>query len=376
MNKLKVMVIDDSVLYRKVLTDALATISDVEVVDTANSGTVALSKLERIKVDFVTLDFEMPGLNGIQTLIQIKKKFPNVEVIMVSTCTMEGAEVTFKALENGALDYITKPECPTVQQNINFLSKEFIERVSAIRVRKKSLAKQTIFERHGTTGSVTKPETKVMSNKATSTKNNLSIAHGRMQRLMKTMGRVEVVVIAVSTGGPSALSRLIPLLPDSLRVPVLVVQHMPATFTNALARNLDGKSSIKVVEANDGMVMEKGTVYIAPGGQQMKAVKENNISKIVITDDPPVNNCKPSADYMINAIKNVYKNNVLGVILTGMGRDGANSLKALHDLGCKVIAQDEKTCVVYGMPKEAVKLGAVDVQLPIEKIAAEIVDSV
>jgi two-component system chemotaxis response regulator CheB len=376
MNKLKVMVIDDSVLYRKVLTDALGTISDVEVVDTANSGTVALSKLERIKVDFVTLDFEMPGLNGIQTLIQIKKKFPNVEVIMVSTCTMEGAEVTFKALENGALDYITKPECPTVQQNINFLSKEFIERVSAIRVRKKSLAKQTIFERHGTTGSVTKPETKVMSNKVTSTKNNLSIAHGRMQRLMKTMGRVEVVVIAVSTGGPSALSRLIPLLPDSLRVPVLVVQHMPATFTNALARNLDGKSSIKVVEANDGMVMEKGTVYIAPGGQQMKAVKENNISKIVITDDPPVNNCKPSADYMINAIKNVYKNNVLGVILTGMGRDGANSLKALHDLGCKVIAQDEKTCVVYGMPKEAVKLGAVDVQLPIEKIAAEIVDSV
>lgn len=189
-------------------------------------------------------------------------------------------------------------------------------------------------------------------------------------------GIVQVVAIGVSTGGPNALAALLPQIPGNLRVPIVLVQHMPPVFTKALAESLDSKCKLRVIEVQHGDRLQPGVVHIAPGGKQMGLKKQGTIVTVELTDDPPENHCRPSADYLFRSVAQVYNNNTLGVILTGMGNDGAKGLQVMKERGSQVISQDEQSCVVYGMPMEAVKLGVVDIELPLMRIAGEIVKRV
>jgi two-component system chemotaxis response regulator CheB len=188
--------------------------------------------------------------------------------------------------------------------------------------------------------------------------------------------KVDIVALGISTGGPNALTHVIPKLPEKFKIPILIVQHMPPLFTAALADSLNKKSRINVLEAQDGMTVSPGNVYIAPGGKQMRIEKHGTSQAVIkITDDPPENNCKPAADYLFRSVAKIYKGSSLGVIMTGMGSDGTKGLLIMKKLGAKVIAQDERTCTVFGMPMEAIRAGAVDIVTPLQDIANEIISA-
>ncbi len=348
MTKLRVLVVDDTIMYRKVLSDIFNSLPGVEVVGTAANGRIALSRVERLKPDLVSLDVEMPELNGLETLRELKKNYPATGVVMVSSLTRSGASVTVEALHNGAFDFITKPADGGPAQNAAELTGQLAPIVEAFQ------AKQN--------GDVPlrKPET------------------SPVVRTAATAGPVEIVGVGVSTGGPNALPKVLAPLPADFRVPVVVVQHMPAVFTAALAETLDQKSALHVVEAQDGMVLEAGTVYLAPGGKQMKLVRTSPLNpvRVAVTDDPPVNHCKPAVDYLFRSLAQIYQGRALGVIMTGMGNDGTLGLRLMKRVGARVLAQDQATSTVFGMPAEAIKAGVVDQVLPRESLAAEILKSV
>ena len=357
MEKLRVMVVDDSALYRKILTDILSKFSMIEVVASANSGKVALEKLSKEDIDFITLDFEMPGMNGVEVLTKMKELHPGVSAVMVSSHTQEGATTTLKALEAGAFDFVAKPNKASMAESIESLKEQLSSVIRSLQATKRVRSTKIVRS----SGVPIRKTTAGVAAKSGS---------------LRTTSRVEVVGVAISTGGPNALAKVIPALPANLRVAILIVQHMPAMFTKALADSLNAKSKVTVVEANDGDVIKAATVYIAPGGKQMKVVQGPRGKMIAITDDAPENNCKPAADYMLRSLAKEYKAGALGVIMTGMGADGVKSLVLMRKFGSKVICQDESSCVVYGMPMEAVKAGAVDIQLPLDDICSEIVRAV
>ncbi|HCO11852.1 MAG TPA: chemotaxis response regulator protein-glutamate methylesterase [Desulfonauticus sp.] len=360
---LRVLVVDDTIVYRKILTDVLGNIPDVEVVGTANNGKIALTRIESLKPDLVTLDVEMPIMDGLSTLEEIKKRNLDIGVIMVSTLTKRGSQVTMRALELGAFDFITKPEHEKQEDNFQELTRTLTPKIKAYLRRieiKKALKKG---DKTSVSGQLDAFESK-----------------DKIYRKPEVIRRIEksqIVAIGVSTGGPNALATMLPMLPGNLGVPVVLVQHMPPVFTKSLAESLDAKCKLKVKEAEEGEVIEPNVVYIAPGGKQMKIVKgagENRVIKI--TDDPPENNCKPSVDYLFRSVAKEYKSKATGVIMTGMGNDGTLGLKVMKSFGAVTIAQDAETCVVYGMPKIAIEAGVVDIIAPLDKIAEEIVKTV
>lgn len=366
MEKLKVLIVDDSALYRKVLSDILSAFPEVELLGTASNGKMALEKIGKTLPDFITLDFEMPEMNGIQTLKELKNKYPSVKAVMVSAHTVEGAEVTMQALEEGAFEFIAKPNTSNLGESKRELQAQLTTIVNTLFM-KKSLS--GVLRRN-----ITTPKFQpVIQQTAPERSSALSDIAMKMNRIM--IGRCEIVAIGVSTGGPNALTHVVPRLPANFRVPVLIVQHMPPVFTAALAGSLDRKSAVQVLEGADGMQLKSGTVYIAPGGKQMKIEKKGNSTFLRITDDPPENNCKPSVDYMFRSVASDYKGNSVGVIMTGMGADGVKGLVEMKKTGSKVIAQDEATCTVYGMPMEAVKSGVVDLVVPLDQIVDEIISA-
>ncbi len=340
---LRVLVVDDSVLYRKVLSDVLSRIPGVEVVGTATDGKVALAKIPRLNPDMLTLDFDMPELDGLEVLKTVRETHPDIKTVMVSTHTKEGAATTLKALELGALTFITKPRTQTPLESKTTLFDQLAPVV-------KEILAQTHLSVEDTSLEKTPPQ-----------------AGG---------GRIQIVAIGISTGGPKALTQLIPCLPKELRTPVVIVQHMPSEFTAALAESLDRKSALSVVEARNHMVLTRGTVFIAPGGKQMKVITVSGKYMLEINDDPPENRCQPSADYLFRSISKVYGKHALGVIMTGMGSDGVLGLRLMKRLGAQVIAQDRQSCVVFGMPREAIDAGVVDRVVPLDRIAIEILQRV
>lgn len=365
MTRLKAMVVDDSILYRKVLSDILSEFPEVELAGTASNGKIAVEKLERQPVDFITLDFEMPEMDGLEVLKRLKTVAPDVKAVMVSSHTRAGATVTMNALEQGAFDFIDKPDTGSVMESKQALKSQLRAILNVL------LVKQSL---RGT------PPPKPVAPLASrpSQPSPSSFASGIAQR-MRAVGaaRPDIVAIGVSTGGPNALSQVIPSLPGSLRVPVVIVQHMPPMFTAALAESLGRKSALRVCEATDGEKVLAGSVYIAPGGRQMRLERSPRGELVIrITDDAPENNCKPSVDYLFRSVSKLFGASALGVIMTGMGSDGVKGLAVMKEAGAKVIAQDEATCVVYGMPMEAVKAGVVDTVLPLSRIADEIVSCV
>ncbi len=362
--KLRALVVDDTVVYRKILSDLLLEHPDIEVVGTASNGQMAVDRAKQLKPDLVTLDLEMPVMDGLEAIPLLKKDHPEMAILMVSALTTAGAQTTMKALQAGAMDFITKPDSSSmaasqleIKQQLNSILRGVI---SKFKIR------AALKGGHQQSGIKTSPA-------PVSTSSDSVMA--RMSKIT-AQTRPEVIAIGISTGGPQALTKVIPKLPGNLKLPVLIVQHMPPVFTQALADSLSKISSLTILEAADGQRLEKGKVYIAPGGKQMKIVKEIAHNKIIITDDPPENHCKPSVDYLFRSLSNVYKGNVLSVIMTGMGNDGVTGMRLLKRHGAKTIAQDQQSCTVFGMPMEAIKAGVVDKIVSLDNIAQEILGSI
>ena len=368
METIKALVVDDTIVYRKIVGDILSELPNVEVVGTANNGKIAMAKIASLKPDLITLDIEMPEMNGLEVLTQIREEASDVGAIMLSTLTQEGGDMTIKALELGAFDFIPKPQeggsrdenRETIKGMLLPMLKAFVNRQEIKNILK---GKMPYAGEEKTSKKVEKPDNVV----------------ARMRMISDThKPKSEIIAIGISTGGPIALSKMMPKIPKNIGVPILVVQHMPPVFTRSLADSLNGKCSLDVREARDGEVLSPNTVLIAPGGKQMKvAATADGKNRIIrITNDPPENSCKPSVDYLFRSVAYHYVGRATGVIMTGMGTDGNTGLKLMKRNGSFIIAQDESSCTVFGMPKEPIESGIVDVISSIDTISAVITNTV
>jgi two-component system chemotaxis response regulator CheB len=347
MSKIRVLVVDDAVVVRKLVTDVLSADPELTVAGTAPNGRIALAKLEQLAPDIVLMDIEMPEMNGLEALAALRKTHPRLPVIMFSTLTQRGGAATLEALALGATDYVTKPA------NVGSVT-EALERVRTEMIPKiKQLCRRTLFA-----GSPPPAPARIRPT---------TMVPGRDGR------RVDLLVIGVSTGGPNALAALLPDLPATLPVPVLIVQHMPPLFTKLLADRLDARCPLQVREASAGDAVAPGMVYLAPGDYHM-AVQPSGVSmRLRLHQGPPENFCRPAVDVLFRSAAEAYRGGVLGVVLTGMGQDGLRGSEAVRDAGGQILAQDEATSVVWGMPGFVARTGLADRVLPLDQIAPELV---
>lgn len=349
----RVLVVDDASLFRRIVSDALTGLPGVEVVGTAANGRQALARMAALNPDLITLDLEMPEMNGIEMLDAMRAKGSTPPVIMLSSHTVRGGQMTIRALTAGAFDFITKPDGPSPEQNLKHLRDGLRPLITALECRREV---RNILQNP-------KPRTASASPEAAPV--------ARVRR------GPPIVLIGVSTGGPNALAQLMPGLPANLPAPVFIVQHMPPLFVDALAQRLASLSSIPVRQAQDGETARNGCVYLAPGGKQMKIVPGPKGEVVVrITDDPPENGCRPAVDYLFRSAAFNFPGRSVAAVLTGMGADGTEGMRMLRRTGSLNLAQDEASCVVYGMPREAVEAGVVDSVQPLDRMAAAIVRGV
>ncbi len=373
---MRVLVVDDTIVFRKIISDALEEIPDVEVVGKAGNGKTALMRIKDLRPDIITLDIEMPEMNGIEVLEVIKKEKIDVGVIVLSAVTVKGGDMTVKALQLGAFDFITKPESGTVAENRIAIIDMLTPIISGWNQKNKQKIKQEKSHtvKPVSSQSVISGNRPVHGAKAAAYTPSSLVDLGTYIHKIPFLKKPEIVVIGVSTGGPAALGDMLPKISADIGVPILIVQHMPPLFTQSLAKSLNNKCQINVKEAQEGEKLVPGTAYIAPGGKQMKisptAAGTNHI--IRITDDPPENNCKPAVDYMFRSVVSHFPGKITAVVMTGMGSDGTIGMRLIKRHGGINIAQDESSCVVYGMPMEVVKAGAADLVLPLDMIAPAI----
>ena len=373
---MRVLVADDAVAYRAIISRALEQVPGVEVVGVAANGKIALQKIEQLRPDLMTLDLEMPGIDGLELLRRLRDMRIDVGVIMLSAFTTEGAKATLEALDLGAFDFVVKPSGSNPQANADKLRQELGYKIEAFRK-----AREIRAILHAGPASRWLPGALPRLPRLPRPLAPATGCHSppmvrpdsppRATRFVDTH-RAEVVAIGISTGGPPALTHLLPQLPADLAAPVLVVQHMPPIFTRSLADDLDRRCALRVCEAADGQPVVPGWILIAPGGKQMK-VEQGDPSPVVrITDDPPENSCQPSVDYLFRSVAEVYGRKALGVLMTGMGNDGAAGCRLLHRRGAALLAQDETSCVVFGMPREPIQEGIAKA-VSLEDMAGEIV---
>ncbi|MCD6396673.1 MAG: chemotaxis response regulator protein-glutamate methylesterase [Spirochaetaceae bacterium] len=373
---MRVIVVDDTIVFRKIISDALEEIPGVEVVGKAGNGKMALVRIKDLHPDIITLDIEMPEMNGIEVLEVIKKEKLDVGVIVLSAVTVKGGDMTVKALQLGAFDFITKPESGTVAENRIAIIDMLTPIISGWNQKNKQKIKQE--ESHTvkpvSSQNVISGNRPVYGAKAAAYTPSSLVDLGTYIHKIPFLKKPEIVVIGVSTGGPAALGDMLPKISADIGVPILIVQHMPPLFTQSLAKSLNNKCQINVKEAQEGEKLVPGTAYIAPGGKQMKisptAAGNNHI--IRITDDPPENNCKPAVDYMFRSVVSHFPGKITAVVMTGMGSDGTIGMRLIKRHSGINIVQDESSCVVYGMPMEVVKAGAADLVLPLDMIAPAI----
>ncbi len=342
--RIRVLVVDDSVSVRSIVTRALSQDPSIEVVGTAANGAIGLAKIAQLNPHVITLDIEMPEMNGLEMLKKLRLNYPETVVIMISTLTAPGAAVTLDGLMAGANDYVTKPSnCGSLEGSIDALRADLLPKIKQFFSRDDYAARVPV------------------------SKNPTS---ARFARGM--LCRREVLAIGVSTGGPHALSTIISKLPVPFLYPVLIVQHMPPLFTQFLATRLQTLTKLKVEEASHGCSLEPGKILIAPGGFHMRVIKSAQQARIALDQGPLRNSCRPSVDALFESVNEVYGRAAIAAILTGMGQDGLQGIEALHASGAHVIAQDEASSVVWGMPGCVVKAGLADVVVPLESVVPEI----
>jgi two-component system chemotaxis response regulator CheB len=320
----------------------------VEVSGTASNGKLALEAMEKSPADLVLIDLEMPVMGGLEVLPELRQKYPKSKVVLISSASQSSTDLTLQALQAGALDFIQKPSQGSLNDNLE-----------ALRQKLQAIIKTCL-------------ENKLPTHRPITPTKPVAVTHNR-----SSVEKIDVVVIGVSTGGPNALAEVIPKLPATFEAPVLIVQHMPAMFTESLANMLNKKSALHVKEAQQDEPIQAGTIYIAPGGRHMKV--GFNVYKqpiVLLTDTEPVNSCRPSVDVLFQSIPPVYGNRVLSVIMTGMGNDGLNGVRELKVLGCHSITQTANTCVVYGMPKAVDDENLSDEKVDLPDLAGRITELV
>jgi len=344
--KIRVLVTDDSALMKLILRDIVNSQPDMEVVGVASNGLEAIEKCKELNPDVITLDIEMPKMSGIEALKRIIEEKPT-PVIMVSSLTEEGAAITTEALEIGAVDFVTKPS-GSISGNFRTVADELVEKIrNAAQVDVNKLRYRP------------------------------KLAPSRKSLKLPSLGLMKKAVgIASSTGGPRSLQYIIPALPANFPAPVFLVQHMPPTFTKSLAMRLDRDSQVTVVEAGDGDMVKSGVVYVAPGDYHMGIRAEGNEMKVYLDKAEKINNVRPAADYTFDKMAEIFGANSIGVVLTGMGKDGTLGVFKIKHYGGRVIAESKETCIVYGMPKSVVEEGYADYVLPVYEIADKLVELV
>jgi two-component system chemotaxis response regulator CheB len=354
-SKIRVLIVDDSMVIRRILSDALSADPSIEVVGTAANGKIALGKLDQLRPDLVTLDIEMPEMDGLETLTEIRKRLPRLPVIMFSTLTQRGAEATLDALARGASDYVTKPaNVGSVHAAIQSVQAELIPRIKLFCLGASALVKPALARGDSRPGGT--------SGLAPVAKDSHAVR----------AARYDALVIGASTGGPNALAKVLPLLPANFPMPVLVTQHMPPVFTAQLADRLNHACALTVREAREGDLVGPGGVWIAPGDYHMTLRRAGTQLQVALNQNAPENSCRPAVDVMFRSAVDLFGPNLLAVILTGMGQDGMRGCEVVRRAGGRVIAQDQATSVVWGMPGAVTNAGLANHVVPLESVAQEI----
>ena len=350
MTPIRVFIVDDSAVVRRVLSTMLSSDPEITVVGLAGNGIQAMERLPEARADLVTLDIEMPGMDGLETLVEIRKLYPKLPVIMFSTLTERGATATLDALARGASDYLTKPSGETLEHAQERLREDLLRKI-------KSLC-------------AARP---VLPIRATSPGAIQSLP--RLPRLLagEQAPRVDLVAIGSSTGGPNALTALLSEIPRDFPVPIVVVQHMPPLFTRLFAERLNGLGRLKVQEGRDGERLLPGHLWIAPGDRHMTVSRRGSEFVLGLNQDAAENSCRPAVDVLFRSVALSHKANVLALVLTGMGADGTRGCASIHEAGGQVIVQDEESSVVWGMPGSVVAAQLADGIYPLNRVAAEIV---
>ena len=344
MPPVRVLVVDDSVVVRKLLSEAIVSSPEIQLAGTASNGAIALARIPQLNPDVVTLDIEMPGLNGIETLTEIRKLYPKLPVIMFSTLTEQGAEVTLEALSRGASDYLTKPtNSASLANAIEQVRRDLVAKILSLGHRNRASQPAPVL---------------------------------RAQKRKTEANPIEILAIGTSTGGPNALAEVIPQFPPDFGVPVVIVQHMPPLFTRLLAERLDSQSKLHVHEGRAGMPLDAGHVWIAPGDFHMRVVRKGLQAALELNQEPPENSCRPAVDVLFRSVAQAYGPNVLAVVMTGMGSDGAHGAAHIREAGGEIIVQDEASSVVWGMPGAVLSSAGADLICPLPEIGNQVLRKV
>jgi two-component system chemotaxis response regulator CheB len=384
-----VLVVDDSVVVRRLIVDALGGAENIEVVGTASNGLLAQAKIDQLKPDVITMDIEMPQMDGIEAVRELRKRHKHIPVIMFSTLSAAGASATLEALSAGATDYVTKPSnVGSVNESIAAVRGELVPKIHALGGKRRMTGAPA-----GPPGRPAPPSAPTRPGPAGAPSRAGLPPAGRPGRPGAPAaappgaaarpakrgtpgGKIDILAIGSSTGGPDALTKVLTGLPSDLPVPIVITQHMPPVFTRMFAERLDRSTPLHVVEATDGMELQAGWAYIAPGESHLVLHRRGTQTLTQLSSAPPENSCRPAVDVMFRSVAALYGASAYATVLTGMGHDGRGGAKVLRDAGAEILAQDEASSVVWGMPGAVVGAGLADEILPLDRIAAQLINRV
>ncbi|MFC3992122.1 protein-glutamate methylesterase/protein-glutamine glutaminase [Actinoplanes siamensis] len=376
---ISVLVVDDSVVVRRLIVDALGEAPGIQVVGTAANGLLAQAKIDQLKPDVVTMDIEMPEMNGIEAVRELRKRHAVLPVIMFSTLSAAGASATLEALSAGATDYVTKPSnVGSVKESIAAVREQLVPKIQALGGRRRPPAAAPPGGQVPAAGARpgALPARPGLPPASAARPATVGPAPVRPATRRGTQGRIDILAIGSSTGGPDALTKVLLGLPADLPVPVVITQHMPPVFTKMFAERLDRSTPLRVVEAGDGMELAAGTVYIAPGDRHLIFNRRGTATLTQLSNAPQENSCRPAVDVMFRSVAALYGGTAFAAVLTGMGQDGRGGAKVLRDAGAEILAQDEASSVVWGMPGAVAGAGLADEILPLDRIAGALLNRV
>ena len=378
MEKVRVIVVDDSAFMRKAISDMIESCADFEVIAKFRDGRELVEKVDKFNPDLITLDVHMRDLDGLATLKELKKMGKNYPIIMLSSATTEGSELTLECLDNGAITFITKPS-GSISLDIDKVKERLIDEIKGITSNIR-VNKSNIHMRQITSNKESEIENKIKDRRVNAQLSQRKEINNSEKpspminnKVIPKNKKIDAVVIGASTGGPKALQQVLTKLPANLNVPVFVVQHMPEGFTKVFAERLNKVCNLNVTEAEDGMSINRNTIYIAKGGSHM--IIDSSI-RVSLNKEPSIWGVRPAVDKLFESASKVYGGNLLSVVLTGMGKDGAEGSKRIKYCGGITISEDKSTCTIYGMPKAAYETGKIDLVLPLDQICNKITEIV